>query len=54
MTQALFTERFVFLDNTKVEALNKRYVPKKNVQFTISMFCLWRNKRNGTYMYQVQ
>ena len=22
------TERFVFLDNAKVEALNKRYVPK--------------------------
>ena len=43
------TEWFVFLDNAKVEALNKRYVPKnteKNTQWTLSTFRLWRDKRN--------
>ena len=43
------TERFVFLDNAKAEALNNRYVPKnteKSTQWALSTFRSWRDKRN--------
>ena len=46
------TERFVFLDNAKAEALNKRYVPKnteKSTQWALSTFRSWRDKRNDHF-----
>ena len=46
------TERFVFLDNVKAEALNKRYVPKnteKSTQWALSTFRSWRDKRNDHF-----